>query len=352
MSENIGAVGYACAYTPLVLIDAFGFPPLRLTPVGGWPDQAGGLLHDNLCPHVKRLLDRALAGDLPPLDGLVIMASCDAMRRLADAWRKARPGDRIILIDLPVASDERSVAFFAEELSRLRGTLAAWRGRDIATDDLRASAARYNRISRLLADLRQRVLDGTLAGGAARRQAILRQIMTHPFPAGLKILENALSEPAACAPADGRVPVFLFGNVMWDAESFELFEACGARIVTDDLCTGSRAFHPLDIEDADADDLRPLARALLSRPPCARTMDSARPARFAEDVIAAARACGARGVIGHVLKFCDPYLARIPGLREAAREAGLPLLVLEGDCTMRSVGQHRTRIEAFIEMIG
>jgi len=54
----------------------------------------------------------------------------------------------------------------------------------------------------------------------------------------------------------------------------------------------------------------------------------------------------------HVVKFCDPYLMRLPGLRDALEATGLPLLVLEGDCTLRSLGQHRTRIEAFSEMLG
>ncbi|MGO9146767.1 MAG: 2-hydroxyacyl-CoA dehydratase, partial [Desulfomonilia bacterium] len=54
----------------------------------------------------------------------------------------------------------------------------------------------------------------------------------------------------------------------------------------------------------------------------------------------------------HTAKFCDPYLARLPYIREVFRKEGMPLLVLEGDCTMRSMGQHRTRIEAFIEMLG
>ena len=31
--------------------------------------------------------------------------------------------------------------------------------------------------------------------------------------------------------------------------------------------------------------------------------------------------------------------------------SGLPVLLLEGDCTLRSIGQHRTRIEAFVEML-
>ena len=65
--ENKELVGFACAYTPLALIDAAGFAPYRLLPTGDWPEQAGRLLHDNICPHVKRLLDRALQGDVPDL---------------------------------------------------------------------------------------------------------------------------------------------------------------------------------------------------------------------------------------------------------------------------------------------
>jgi benzoyl-CoA reductase/2-hydroxyglutaryl-CoA dehydratase subunit BcrC/BadD/HgdB len=69
-------------------------------------------------------------------------------------------------------------------------------------------------------------------------------------------------------------------------------------------------------------------------------------------MIESAKACNAAGAICHTAKFCDPYLARLPFIREVFRKEGMPLLVLEGDCTMRSMGQHRTRIEAFIEMLG
>ena len=95
-----------------------------------------------------------------------------------------------------------------------------------------------------------------------------------------------------------------------------------------------------------------VARATLHRPPCARTISANEPGRIARQVVERAQDAGARGVIVHVMKFCDPYLARIPALRGALREAGLPTLVLEGDCTLRSLGQQRTRVEAFMEMLG
>ncbi|NLH49657.1 MAG: 2-hydroxyacyl-CoA dehydratase [Myxococcales bacterium] len=345
------AIGYACAYTPLPLLDAFGFAAHRLLPIGDWPDQAGQLLHENLCPHVKRLLDRGLAGDLPPLAGMVFMASCDAMRRLADAWKKARPDDRIVLVDLPVAADEHSIAFLAAELRRLAETLAEWSGRSFDPAELKRGIASYNELAALAETLRAGLRAGTLAGGAARNQALLRLAMTRPRDEALTAFRQAAAEAPAQETAAGAVPVLLFGNVLPDPEALTLFESCGARVIADDVCTGGRAFHRIEPGDF-ADDLHWLARALLTRPACARTMDPARPGKIAPDLVRAARECGARGVIGHVLKFCDPYLARLPAIREALREAGLPLLLLEGDCTLGAIGQQRTRIEAFVEMLG
>ena len=69
MSLNQGVVGFACAYTPLPLIRAAGFAPYRILPNVDCPDQAGHLLHDNLCPHVKRVLDRAMSGSDPRFEG-------------------------------------------------------------------------------------------------------------------------------------------------------------------------------------------------------------------------------------------------------------------------------------------
>ena len=84
-SSTRGRIGFSCAYTPLSVIAAAGFKPHRVLPLSASPDQAGRHLHDNICPHVKRLVDRAMDDDLPPMAGFVVVNSCDAMRRLADA---------------------------------------------------------------------------------------------------------------------------------------------------------------------------------------------------------------------------------------------------------------------------
>ena len=103
--------------------------------------------------------------------------------------------------------------------------------------------------------------------------------------------------------------------------------------------------------DKSSDMFKRLANSLLSRTACARTIDPNNPGKMALDVVERAKACNVRGVIGHTVKFCDPYLARMPAVRDALKKEGLSFLFLEGDCTMGSIGQHKTRIEAFIEML-
>lgn len=348
--DSVETMGYTCAYTPLALIDAAGYTPYRILPMSECPDQAGQLLHDNLCPHVKRILDRAIGKDLPELNGVVLMNSCDAMRRLADAWGRVRPADNIILLDLPATADDAAVAYFAGELTRLTESLSEWNGRNINESDIEISIQQYNQLPPLFAKLRERLRQGKLAGGSTRMQTLYNEAMMTHFEKSARSLKQALAEVESTDPESDGIPVFLFGNVLPDPEAMTFFESCGARIIEDDLCTGSRLFAPMEL-DKNQDLLLQISRSLLTRPPCARTFDPGQPLKMAEDILTRTRTSGARGVIGQTIKFCDPYLDRLPAVRETLRQAGIPLLLLEGDCSLRSIEQQRTRIEAFIEML-
>lgn len=347
-------VAFVCSYTPLVMVDAAGASPYRVLPLTNAQDRAGGVLHDNMCPCVKRILDRVLADDLPDdVGGVVVMGSCDAMRRLADAWRHVRPKERIIMLDLPVSPDERSISWFAAELERFRGFLADITGAPVQDRPIAGSIDRWNALVSLMEKLERRTRMGGLSGGAPAMQRIYNESAARPLVESLEALEATMETIGRSADADQSegARVFLFGNVMPDPETFALLERCGARVAAEDLCTGSRMFHRIEHQEGQPV-LEALARSLLTRPRCARTMMIENPSSLGEHVVGMARACKARGVIGHVVKFCDPYLARMPAVQKACAAAGLPLLLLEGDCTGRAVGQHMTRIEAFVEMMG
>ncbi len=343
-------IGFACAYAPLPLIDAAGGRPFRILPESTAADQAGRILHDNMCPHVKRILDRAMGDDLPELGGVVLTNSCDTMRRLADGWRRARPEERVFLIDLPPAAGERSTRWFAAELERLRRELGEWTGHPISDAALKDSIARYNQLATGLSELRERLNEGGLTGGSPALQRVYNRISTSSLTESLALVRELLAQPTTASGTVG-VPVHLFGNVLSDPAVFELIEECGARVVSDDLCTGGRLVQPIPGEKDPVSPIERLADGILSRSACARTMTPDTPGQLGEDLVARAREVGARGVIAHIVKFCDPYLGRLPAVRQALKAASLPLLVLEGDCTLRSVGQQATRIEAFVEML-
>jgi benzoyl-CoA reductase/2-hydroxyglutaryl-CoA dehydratase subunit BcrC/BadD/HgdB len=342
-------IGFTCAYAPLAIIDAAGCAPYRLLPTGDWPDQAGRLLHDNICPTAKRLIDRAMSNDLPDMAGVVFINSCDAMRRMADAWRQIRKNQNIILLDLPATDDDAAASYFQTELERLINALELWTHTKINPSDLAAGIRKTNAIYSLFGDIALLLRNGKIAGGRAALQKLYNQAAMQPLAKTIDQLMELKNQPDASDSPDG-VPVYLFGNVLPDPEAFSLMESCGAMIAGDDFCTGSRMFSTMDITD-EKDIVYQLSRALLSKPPCARTFDAKNPLNIAENILNQAREVNAQGVIGHTVKFCDPYLERLPAIRETLKNAGIPLLMLEGDCSLRSIGQQKTRIEAFIEML-
>jgi benzoyl-CoA reductase/2-hydroxyglutaryl-CoA dehydratase subunit BcrC/BadD/HgdB len=350
MPGNKEYIGFACAYTPLPVIYAGGYIPYRILPMGNSSDQAGHILHDNICPHVKRILDRAMVNDIPEFSGTVFMNSCDAMRRLADAWHHIRPNENVVLLDLPVSADELSISFFSGEITKLINTISEWRGKRIEHAELEYGILLYNQIADFMNELAEKFYEGKIKAGSDILQKLFNRSVTGPPDTFIQDSRKLLSETAQNKTENEKVPVFLFGHVLPDPEAFLLFESCSVKIVGDDLCTASRFFNPVS-EDENKDVAERIAKTLLLRPPCARTIDSALPGKIGKILAAKAKKTGARGAIGHILKFCDPYFSRLPSIRDEFQKAGLPLLVLEGDCTLRSIGQQQTRIEAFIEML-
>ncbi len=346
-------IGFTCAYTPVPLIEAAGFSPFRIFPESKAPDQAGHLLHDNLCPHVKKVLDRALAGDLPDLEGMVFINSCDSMRRLADAWNEARPDDRIILLDLPSGINSLSLDFLSKEYERLAKTFFKWNNETFSPerilDKIKEKIATWNLLAASVKKIEEKMSREYFPGIASRLQQIINTAATDSTDKALAMAQKEI-EPEEPAKT-GRLPVFVFGNLLFDPKMFDLFEKWNMHVTASDFCTTSRFITPVDTR-TDNNIFRSLADSYFKQTPCARTMDTTKPGSIAQRIVQRAKESNAKGVIGFTLKFCDPYLARIPMIRQALQKESIPFLLLEGDCTMGSMGQQQTRIEAFTEMLG
>ncbi len=350
MSKHIG---FTCAYTPVPLIEAAGFKPLRIFPESKAPDQAGHLLHDNLCPHVKKVLDRALANDLPDLEGMIFINSCDSMRRLADAWHMARPDDKIILIDLPSSVSNLSLEFLSREYERLTKTLFEWNNQpldvEFITKSVKDKITQWNHLADSVNLFETTMSKNYHPGYASGLQEVINTAATESTDSAIAMAETKIKPKELSRK--GLAPVFVFGNLLFDPNVYDLFEKWNVHVTASDFCTSSRFVTPIDLNQDD-NVFKSLAISYLDQTPCARTMDTTKPGNIAQTIVQRAKSSRAKGVIGFTLKFCDPYLARIPMIREALLAESIPFLMLEGDCTMGSMGQQQTRIEAFTEMLG
>ena len=72
----------------------------------------------------------------------------------------------------------------------------------------------------------------------------------------------------------------------------------------------------------------------------------------ADHLIKLVQDTGAQGIVILEMTFCEPQDFELPDLVKAIEEAGIPELTLETDQQTTAMGQMRTRLEAFIEMIG
>jgi benzoyl-CoA reductase/2-hydroxyglutaryl-CoA dehydratase subunit BcrC/BadD/HgdB len=59
----------------------------------------------------------------------------------------------------------------------------------------------------------------------------------------------------------------------------------------------------------------------------------------------------ANGAIFYIVRYCDTCEMEGPDLREYLNEMRLPVLMIEDDYSTSTIGQLRTRVQAFLEMI-
>jgi benzoyl-CoA reductase/2-hydroxyglutaryl-CoA dehydratase subunit BcrC/BadD/HgdB len=57
------------------------------------------------------------------------------------------------------------------------------------------------------------------------------------------------------------------------------------------------------------------------------------------------------GVIYYNIQFCTPYSMEAYKVEKTLLDKGIPCLKIETDYGMEDVGQLKTRIEAFLEMV-
>ena len=343
------AIGYLCSYVPEEMIHAAGFIPVRLRGTTAPLRQVDAHLQSFTCALCRSTLDQMLLGDLGFLSGTVFAHTCDAMQAQADLWRMNTAASYFVdtvmqpaNLDTPAAR-----AYLVAELSRFRGRLASFAGRPILDEDLRSSIALYDetrRLVRALQDVRDWLGSRAFYDILDAAQAMPREL----FNPLLGELLAAQEEDSVHGPSrGGNGPrLFLVGAVLDEPRLLNLIEEVGARVVGDDLCSGSRHFY--EQVGADGDPVANLADYYLRRPPCpTKFHPSHDPSAY---LLEEATKVGAEGIVFALEKFCEPHAFDYGLIRPALDDAGVPHLLLEMEQTP-SLEALRTRLQAFVEML-
>ena len=342
-------MGWFCSYTPIELIMAAGFIPYRIAGHSDPIEKADSHMHPNICQYVRACLDKALDGAYDHLDGFVFITSCDAMRRLYDVWRKHITTKFTFIFDLPVGQSKENETYFKNELQKLKSALEKFTLKEIseaAIEDAIQILDESRAIYQELNDLRKTI--PPLISGTELMQLTSQFFSSDPrdWNRSTKTYLKQRKQESSGSKQEKNPRILLSGSPIHDPEIIALIEECGLNVVFEDLCTGSR-FFDVSIERT-GDILMDLSKVYLNKPPCSRMMLLE---NRAEGIIEQVNNLNVDGVIYYSLKFCDTALYDVPALKKILNDSNINVLFIEGDCTLGSFGQLKTRIEAFTEMI-
>jgi len=340
-------VGIFCSYVPGEILHAAGFVPAVVFGKSSGQDISAAYLPLNFCSYVRNCVNEVYGENGFSIKGVIATDSCNAMQRLCDIFQKNPGLDFVHCLEVPRRTDSASLDFFRSGLQRLADFISAYSGCSIDEDKLGRSISVFNETRRLLKKVSafQNKAQEQCRGSEIAR--LIKSGLGSPREQMNKALQNFLNDQQPRPPAcDGRKKIILAGAFSYPIELIDLIEEHGGQTVCEDTCL-SRALNAEEI-DMHGDLLGNLALGYLKRSPCPRMQNGV--ALRSEELLQTVKKHEASGVIYYSIKFCSPHAYAYALLRERLSEAGIPCLLLEGD-GRNSLGQIRTRIQAFMEIL-
>jgi bzd-type benzoyl-CoA reductase N subunit len=352
-------VGYLCAFVPLEMLTAAGFMPFRIKGDVNEPiTKADAEMETIVCPLVRSCFDVSLKGKYEFLDGLVIPHACDSICRTYDMWKYSLDRPYAHLINMPHSIDKPSLDFYKAELNTFRRSLSRFAGREISDQSLTQAISLYNENRAKVRELYElRKTNPPLISGTEVAKLLIA-VVSIPVGEATELIDSVIEEVRQRdrVPAAKSARLMVVGGQVDDIAFIDLIENSGAWVVADDLCPGTREFFP-DVA-VTPDPIDGIAERYLRGIYCSRTFREMRGSyqeyleqrfghigRFAKDF-------KVDGVVLYIYKYCDPYGFDVPAMKSYIESAGIPVLYLEDEYSMSTIGRLRTRIQAFLEVLG
>jgi len=352
-------IGYLCAFVPLEIITAAGFVPFRIKGDVNEPiTKADTEMETIVCPLVRSCFDMSLKGNYEFLDGIVIPHACDSICRTYDVWKYSLDLAYSHIINMPHSTDEPSLNFYKALLATFRKSLSGFAGKEISDRELTRAIELHNQNRAKVRELYElRKSSPPLISGTEVAKVLIAA-MSLPVEESIALLGDVIDEvkQRKDVPAQKQTRIMVVGAQVDSIAFIELIEASGAWVVADDLCPGAREFFS-DV-DATADPIDGIAERYLLKVKCGRTYREMKGnyeeyledrfghmSRMIEDF-------KVDGVVLYIYKYCDPFGFEVPQIKSYIEAKGTPVLYLEDEYSMSTIGRLRTRIQAFLELLG
>ena len=362
-SEGKVCVAYVCENTPEPLLNLPGAFSTRLrAPRTGSMEMATYYMTSFLCEYSRALLERAIEGGYNFADCLITPDGCTMMNRCVENMELLKTmgegNDKFFwqYMEIPLKADENGVALLKLQCeNHILKPLHENYGIDISDTAIRKAVEEHNRVCRLIREIgdfrkeeRPRITGYefhvlTLATYLAPKYLLLDKLE--------ETLEELKAREAETKPYRARLAVV--GSEVDDSGFIKLIEDTGAYVCADRFCFGSLPGRDV-IELSDGEDaLTQLCRQYVYRGQCPRTMNMAKVYGRKQYVNDIAKEYGADGIIYEQIKFCDPWAyERLMGSTMLREDYGYPVLSVDRPYNIASsLGQMRTRVQAFVESI-
>ena len=362
--EGKKIMGYFCLYPPLEMITALDLVPYRILGDMREPiTKADACLPTVVCPFDRSAMDLGLKGRYDFLDGVAWAHVCEVGEKTAHVWRTYLNPAYFHFIDVPHTIHKPAQNQFVEQLKDFQKTLTSFAGKKLTSEMLVEAIKAHNEQRSLVRKLYNlRKPDPPLISGSEVIKT-LKAIMSLPVKEGNDLLTEVISEVSERKDGPPKRParLLVWGSIIDDTPLIEMMEELGANVVMDDTCVGSRAFFP-DVK-LTPDPLEGLAYRYLVDLKCTRTFKETTYGETKKDYLTDLRSrfdyisdyakeWKASGVVLQSVRYCDIHGYEVPGLGDYLDSVGLPHTYIEHTYDERSLAPLRTRIQAFLEIIG
>lgn len=328
---------------PRELLRAFNIHPIE---VWGPPDTDPTSGTSHLQPYVCSIVRNALAfqqsGGMDVVDLILVPHACDSLQGLGSVLLDfIQPRQPIIPFYLPRGVGDAGREFLIAELKRLYLHLKIITGRTPTNNDLSEAVGQEERFDKTFSDLL--LSRGKLHISDFDFYRLVRSREYLPGDIFMQLASHLIEEEEGDFSG---IPLILSGIVPEPMEIFRAIENYGGRVVADDLACSGRRRYPIGESE---DPFERMADRLLNGPP---DWNKGNPIQDRlQYLLEMVERTGARGIIFHSVKFCEPELFDLPQIRAGIQSQKIPSLVIEIDLNDSLSNQILTRLEAFMEMI-